>query len=255
MEQNHQHDEEEQPDVEILDMFNYRQLQRSEQPKPSLSLYIQDIVQKGPSRTTPDWKNGAQFFDRKNRDALLSSCETTWVARFWRCCSQGQVSGQKEISEIACNGQQKISALGKIEPRCGVTATLRLDGRNEFVFTSRFVRVIRDSKKTVETSLPQPTCHALKTSERPQTNGPVVVGIHLRALLTKKKLQAWECVQSSISTQAAGEPKKRNHSVTVTNTLDTTQEEEITSLKFKAKKDLLHVVSAIPMKFSSQQTE
>ena len=39
-----------QPDVEILDMFNYRQLQRSEQPKPSLTLYIQDIVQKGPSR-------------------------------------------------------------------------------------------------------------------------------------------------------------------------------------------------------------
>ena len=104
--------------------------------------------------------------------------------------------------------------------------------------------------------LTQPTCYALKTSERPLTSGPVVVGIHLRALLTKKKLQAWECVQSSISTQAAGEPKKRNHSVTVTNTLDTTQEEEeITSLKFKAKKDLLHVVSAIPMKFSSRQTE
>ena len=110
-------------------------------------------------------------------------------------------------------------------------------------------------KKNSRNKLTQPTCYALKTSERPLTSGPVVVGIHLRALLTKKKLQAWECVQSSISTQAAGEPKKRNHSVTVTNTLDTTQEEEITSLKFKAKKDLLHVVSAIPMKFSSRQTE
>ena len=86
---------------------------------------------------------------------------------------------------------------------------------------------------------------------------PVVVGIHLRSLLIKKEVaSSGISVQSSISTQAAGEPQKRNHSVTVTNTLDTTQEEEeITSLKFKAKKDFLHVVSAIPMKFSSQQTE
>ena len=49
--------------------------------------------------------------------------------------------------------------------------------------------------------------------------------------------------------KAEGEPKKRNNSVVVAETLDHTQaEEKVTSLTFRAKGDFLHAVSATPVK-------
>ena len=49
--------------------------------------------------------------------------------------------------------------------------------------------------------------------------------------------------------KAGSGPKKQNNSVVVSRTLDHTQaEDKLTSLKFSAKGDLLHGVSAIPLK-------
>ena len=54
--------------------------------------------------------------------------------------------------------------------------------------------------------------------------------------------------------KAGGEPKRRNYFVAVTQTLGVTQEgKEITSLNKIAKRDPLHFVSAVPMKFNLQQ--
>ena len=47
-----------QPGEDILENIYYRQLQQSEQLKPSLSLYIQDTVQMVNRETTPDSQNG-----------------------------------------------------------------------------------------------------------------------------------------------------------------------------------------------------
>ena len=49
--------------------------------------------------------------------------------------------------------------------------------------------------------------------------------------------------------KAGSEPKKRHDSVVVAKTSDHTHVQEVTSLKFKAQGDLLHGVSAVPVKY------
>ena len=64
-----------QPDEEILDNLHCRQPQHSEHLKPLLSLYIQDIVQKGESRLQQTFlcKFAVQHLEQKNsQEAFLA---------------------------------------------------------------------------------------------------------------------------------------------------------------------------------------
>ena len=83
-----------------------------------------------------------------------------------------------------------------------------------------------------------------------QKEMPVISGIRLSVPFIKKgncKLGS-KCAFKHTE-KAGSEPKKRTNSVVVVKTLDHTQaEDEITSLPFTAKGDLLHGVSAIPVK-------
>ena len=66
-----------QPDYEILKNLLYRQLQRLEQLKPLLSLYIQDAAQKGESPHITILKKNmvVRYLEQKTREKHLSSRE------------------------------------------------------------------------------------------------------------------------------------------------------------------------------------
>ena len=102
-----------QPDGEILENLFYRHFQQSEQRKPLLSLYIQDTVQQGESRDCTRLEKMVSDTWRKLVRKHFLLVEDSLKARFWRCCSKGQVSGQrkKETVESAYSGQLKVNAL------------------------------------------------------------------------------------------------------------------------------------------------
>ena len=78
----------------------------------------------------------------------------------------------------------------------------------------------------------------------------VIIGIHMSAPIIIQEAAIFRNKGSFKQTEkAGGEPMKRNNLVAVALISDITEsEEDTTSLKFKAKGDFLHGVSAIPMK-------
>ena len=78
----------------------------------------------------------------------------------------------------------------------------------------------------------------------------VIIGIHMSAPIIIQEAAIFGNKGSFKQTEkAGGEPMKRNNLVAVALISDITEsEEDTTSLKFKAKGDFLHGVSAIPMK-------
>ena len=78
----------------------------------------------------------------------------------------------------------------------------------------------------------------------------VIIGIHMSAPIIIQEAAVFGNKGSFKQTEkAGGEPMKRNNLVAVALISDITEsEEDTTSLKFKAKGDFLHGLSAIPMK-------
>ena len=74
----------------------------------------------------------------------------------------------------------------------------------------------------------------------------VITGIHLSVPFFKNGMANLEVYVQAYG-KGKGEPKKRTNSVVVAKTLDHTQaDDQVTTIKFIAKGDFLHGVSAIP---------
>ena len=79
----------------------------------------------------------------------------------------------------------------------------------------------------------------------------MTIGIRLSVLFFKKgNCKLWNWCAFKHTDRAGGEPKKRDNFMVVAKTLDYTQAGKVTSLEFRAKGDLLHGVSAVPVRSS-----